>query len=149
MEEAFRMRLKRYITVCITLILLCGTLVATAAGTPGSAQDPVVSLSYIQNTFIPKVMDMLASRVSSAFGDKEAAASAKAEAALREAEKNLSTGEDRLNERVAYSAYMRLLDEGFYMDAGPNSTITLAKSAWSSADTVFSVVSVSAVIGEL
>jgi hypothetical protein len=127
MEEAFRMRLKRYITVCITLILLCGTLVATAAGTPGSAQDPVVSLSYIQNTFIPKVMDMLASRVSSAFGDKEAAASAKAEAALREAEKNLSTGEDRLNERVAYSAYMRLLDEGFYMDAGPNSTITLAK----------------------
>jgi len=119
------MNLKRYMAIISALILLCGMAAAMAAGTPGSAEDPVVSLSYIQNTFIPKVRDMISATLASAFSGTETAASAEIEAFIKDAEKNLSLNTDKLNDRVVYSAYMQMLDRGFYMDSGPNSILTL------------------------
>jgi len=123
----FRVKLKRYAATVSAIILLLGMAAAMAAGVPGSAEDPVVSLSYMQNTFIPKVMNMISSGVDSAFSGKETAVSARIEEFVRETQKNLSINEDMLKDRVTYSAYMRMLDSGFYMDSGPSSVLTLGR----------------------
>ena len=46
--------MKHLAALAIIAVLLCG-LPVQSAGTPGSASDPVISKSYIDNVFLPKV----------------------------------------------------------------------------------------------
>jgi Tfp pilus assembly protein PilZ len=121
------MKLKRYAAIVSALIFLLGLLAAAAAGDPGSAGDPVASLSYIQDTFIPKVMGITNTKVSDAYGSKVAEASSKVEEVFGKAEANLALNSQELKDRITYSAYMQMLDNGFYMQSGAYSIITLNK----------------------
>ena len=42
---------KRFISLSLALIVLCGAMTAAAAGTAGSASDPLISKSYVDNTY--------------------------------------------------------------------------------------------------
>lgn len=59
--------MKRFITIALVLLLLfCFTTVYAAA--PGSAGDPLISLTYINNTFLPAVQNDRKVLVSSSIG---------------------------------------------------------------------------------
>jgi hypothetical protein len=119
------MVLKRYIMAVTALILLFSLLTSFASGVPGSAEDPVASLSYIQGTFVPKVLDYLESKLLSMTSQNEANADLKISSVIGEAEKALTIDSEKLKERVAYNTYMEMLDRGFYIDSGDSSLITL------------------------
>ncbi|MEA4895755.1 MAG: S-layer homology domain-containing protein [Oscillospiraceae bacterium] len=47
---------KRLISFSLALVLLCGSVTAAAAGTAGSASDPLISKSYVDNTYTGLVL---------------------------------------------------------------------------------------------
>lgn len=49
------MKGKRIISLVLVVLLLIGVTSALAAGTAGSASDPLISLSYITDTYIPDI----------------------------------------------------------------------------------------------
>jgi len=119
------MNLKRYVSIVSALIILFSLFAAAAANVPGSASDPVVSLSYIQNTFIPKILNQLESKLSALRSDSMSRADSKIKKAIGDAERDLSVDAGRLREQVAYDTYMRMLDNGFYLDSGKTASLTL------------------------
>jgi len=71
--------LKRTITaVLVLLLLICFT--SALAGTAGTAADPLVSLSYIDDTFVPAVLSESKNTVNAAVDEAYEAASEKAAA---------------------------------------------------------------------
>ena len=119
------MRLKRYILAVTALILLFSLLTSFASGVPGSAEDPVASLSYIQGTFVPKVIDYLENKLLSMNSQSDARADLKIQSVIGEVEKNLSIDPVQLRDRVIYNTYMEMLDRGFFSDTGDSSVLTL------------------------
>ena len=59
--------MKRFIAAVLVLLLLT-SLTSTLASTPGSAADPLISLSYISNTFYPETIDDCNTEVTEALG---------------------------------------------------------------------------------
>ncbi|MEG1730314.1 MAG: S-layer homology domain-containing protein [Oscillospiraceae bacterium] len=50
------MKIKKFLSGVLALTILCGGAAAYAAGTPGSAQDPLISKSYVDSSFSNDVM---------------------------------------------------------------------------------------------
>ncbi|MGI6578447.1 MAG: S-layer homology domain-containing protein [Eubacteriales bacterium] len=119
------MKLKRYISIVSALIFLFSLLAAIATGVPGSAEDPVVSLSYIQETFIPKILNQLDNRLSVLYSDNVKKTDSRIKTVISDAEKDLSIDTEKLKDQVTYDTYMRMLDNGFYMDSGEFVLLTL------------------------
>lgn len=119
------MNLKRYIAVVSALIFLFSLLAAFAARVPGSAEDPVVSLSYIQEKFIPNILKKLEEKLSVFNSDNMTKADTRTGQMRKDAENNLSAETGKLREQVVYDTYMRLLDDGLYLDSGKTAILTL------------------------
>ena len=119
------MNLKRYIAVVSALIFLFSLLAAFAARVPGSTEDPVVSLSYIQEKFIPNILKKLEEKLSVFNSDNMTKADTRTGQMRKDAENNLSAETGKLREQVVYDTYMRLLDDGLYLDSGKTAILTL------------------------
>ena len=59
--------MKRFIAAALVLLLLFG-LSSTLASTPGSAADPLISLSYINNTFRPSTLSSTQTQIDTTLG---------------------------------------------------------------------------------
>ena len=59
--------MKRIIAAALVLLLLV-SLTTTLASTPGSAADPLISLSYINDTFYPETLEDCSTEVEDALG---------------------------------------------------------------------------------
>ena len=59
--------MKRFITAALVMLLLV-SLTTTFATDPGSASDPLISLSYINNTFLPSTRSDCDARITDALG---------------------------------------------------------------------------------
>ena len=116
------MVLKRYIAAMLAAILLFGLVSAVAAGT---ASDPVASLSYIKNTFIPQVEKMAGDAGDVLISEKLDEAEQKMYDALdsRDIEIDISG----IEKGVQYVMYMGLLDSGFYVYADSMTQVKLQK----------------------
>ena len=116
------MALKRYIAA-LAAVALCVTTLASAPGNKasGTAGDPVVSLKYVNEVFIPKVQALAAS-AADGLADKHipSALSRLSQAANLE----VVTSRESFNATVDYYGYMRYLDSGHYMMTS-GETITL------------------------
>ena len=59
--------MKRFIAAAFVLLLLV-SLTSTIASTPGSAADPLISLSYINNTFLPATRGDCTNQINNSLG---------------------------------------------------------------------------------
>lgn len=60
------MKKNRWILRLLTLLVLCGALnvTITAAAEAGSADDPLVTLSYLNETFLDEIMDRVDEKIA-------------------------------------------------------------------------------------
>ena len=62
-----RYAVKRPISIVLTLVVLV-CLVTATAGTAGTQSDPLISLNYLNNTFLPGLQTDVSAATSGAFG---------------------------------------------------------------------------------
>lgn len=105
------MALKKYILI-VTAVILLLTLYSAVAANPGSSDDPVVSLSYINDVFIPQIMAEVDAKTEGKFSGQQ-------EEMLRQiqnvvAEHSFTTSPDNLYKYAGYTGYIKAMNAGLY-----------------------------------
>ncbi|MDR1117508.1 MAG: S-layer homology domain-containing protein [Oscillospiraceae bacterium] len=103
------MALRRYISVIAAVIFLFGLSAAAASGSPG---DPVISLSYIKEKFIPQIMKEADTRSAGVFDATYQNGISKLAAVS--ANLSVSSDRDRIAKYIEYIGYMRTMNSGVY-----------------------------------
>ncbi|MDL2289126.1 hypothetical protein LJC32_07135 [Oscillospiraceae bacterium OttesenSCG-928-F05] len=111
--------------IALLAVLMIAVSLTVAGAVPGSQSDPVLSLSYIQNVFIPQIEAGMRKSADERFAAAIAAAEKTSEQMLDSRVKSASVTKQQLQDAAVYRGTLALYSGGRYLRAPSKQTVTV------------------------